>query len=82
MIYRFITATESGLEQMEIEARSVQIAIARASVEGLECTALNDNPRQREELQGQPKFKGYHGPMWDRTAIRYECAKAYERLSA
>lgn len=25
----------------------------------------NDNPSQREELQGQPKLLGLNGPMWN-----------------
>ena len=25
----------------------------------------NENPRQREELQGQPKLLGINGPMWN-----------------
>ena len=37
--------------------------------------------KRRIELRGQPKFKGYSGPMWDGDAIRYECWKTYERLS-
>lgn len=25
----------------------------------------NENPRQRDELQGQPKLLGLNGPMWN-----------------
>lgn len=28
-------------------------------------TGYNDNPAQREELQGQPKLKGLNGPMFN-----------------
>lgn len=48
----------------------------------------NDNPRQREELQGQPLLKGLCGPMYNGTGrlkksgevvaiIRYEKEKEY-----
>jgi len=40
-------------------------------------------PQMRRELQGQPKFKGILGPMWDGdSGIRYECPKTYESLSS
>jgi len=35
----------------------------------------------RAELQGQPKFKGLCGPMWDGGVLRYEDWKAYEKMS-
>ena len=39
------------------------------------------NPRQREELQGAPKFTGLCGPMWDDGKLRYESVAAYAALS-
>lgn len=56
---------------------------ARAEIErrGFTFTGLNTNPRQRVELQGQPKFKGLLGPMWDGDAVRYEDQGAYDALS-
>jgi hypothetical protein len=41
----------------------------------------NHTPRQREELQGAPKFQGLCGPMWDDGKWRYETVKAYASLS-
>jgi hypothetical protein len=49
---------------------------------GFPLVGLNHNPRQRTELQGQPRFAGLCGPMWNAGGIRYEAVDAYERLSA
>jgi hypothetical protein len=78
MKYCFVT--QNGT--MEIDANTVEIAIARASIEGFEFVRLNDKPAQRQELQGQPKFNRVNVPMWDGNSIRYECPQIYERLSA
>jgi len=51
-------------------------------VRGFPFVGINDNPRQRAELQGQPRFAGLCGPMWDGDGIRYECRAAYATLSA
>lgn len=53
---------------------------------GFTFVKLNDNERHRQELQGQPKFKGVNGPMWGGTKdgqpiIRYETPEAYAELS-
>ncbi len=53
------------------------------SMEVRQCRYLgdNDNPRQREELQGHPRFERFSGPMWDGDAVRYEDTKSYAALS-
>lgn len=56
--------------------------IAAMEIRGYQFTKLNDNPRQRAELQGAPKFSNLCGPMWDGDAIRYEDPAAYAALSA
>lgn len=57
--------------------------IAWAEVAGIEITGINSNPRQREELQGQPKLKGFCGPMYGGPGvIRYEDIATYRSLSA
>jgi hypothetical protein len=56
--------------------------IAYMSARGVKLTGYNTNPRQRIELQNQPKFEGYCGPMWNGDSIRYESIEAYRRLSA
>lgn len=51
--------------------------------EDFTITGLNHNPRQRAELQGQPRIGALLGPMFDgyddqgRARIRYECEDAY-----
>lgn len=56
---------------------------AWAEVRGHEFVKLNDNHRQRAELQGQPIFAKLVGPMWDGNGvIRYEDSEANDRLSA
>lgn len=52
------------------------------SVRGFVFSGFNRNKSQRAELQGQPKFKGVLGPMWDGGPIRYECPETYRQLSA
>lgn len=36
----------------------------------------------REELDNQPTFEGFVGPMWDGDKLRYESYKTYEMMSA
>jgi hypothetical protein len=35
----------------------------------------------RAELDNQPEFEGFLGPMWDGGMLRYETAEMYDRLS-
>ena len=35
----------------------------------------------REELDNQPTFEGFVGPMWDGDKLRYESYKTYEMMS-
>lgn len=56
--------------------------VAAMEVRGYPLAGANSNPRQRAELQGQPKFDGLCGPMWDGDAIRYEDTASYAVLSA
>ena len=36
----------------------------------------------REELDNQPKFEGFYGPMWNgEGCLRYETQKAYDLYS-
>lgn len=52
-------------------------------VRGYVATGVNNNPRQRAELQGWPLFSELVGPMWNgELGVRYETAKVNERLSA
>ncbi len=55
--------------------------VDRMSDFGIAFVKLNDNPRQRAELQGQPVFKGLLGPMWDGDKVRYETQAVYNTLS-
>jgi hypothetical protein len=54
---------------------------------GYEYHGEEQSTRLREELRGQPKFKGLAGPMWGGTdengdaIIRYEDWQSYEILS-
>ena len=36
----------------------------------------------REELDNQPIFEGFVGPMWDGDKLRYESYKTYDEMSA
>ncbi len=55
--------------------------IAAMEIRGYAYERMNENSKQRPELQGQPKFRGLLGPMWDGDAIRYEDQKSYDILS-
>ena len=35
----------------------------------------------RAELDNQPMYKGWAGPMWDGDCLRYETWKLYEAMS-
>ena len=77
---------KTGWDAWEYPAGCVEVGvehfIAQMEARGYEHIGFNLNGHQRQELQGQPKFKGVLGPMWDgHGVIRYETPKAYERLS-
>ena len=83
MNYRVVTADQKGRYScLEFSARSISQAIAKAAAIGFAFRSFNTNPAQRKELQGQPKFAGMLGPMWDGDGIRYENKVACERLAA
>jgi hypothetical protein len=81
--YRFVSADQYGrFSSREFSARNISQAIAKAAAIGFAFHSFNTNTAQRQELQGQPKFAGTLGPMWDGDAIRYENKAAYERFAA
>lgn len=85
--YRVIVANENGgLEPLAYPTADKPITtsdfIAQMEVAGFEFAGFSYNERQREELQGQPKFKGLCGAMFDGDAIRYESPEANAILSA
>ena len=56
----------------------------------LECRGYSkDHTKEREqglcvprkELDNQPLFEGYLGPMWDGDMLRYETQEVYNMLS-
>ncbi|API61358.1 hypothetical protein BSL82_17820 (plasmid) [Tardibacter chloracetimidivorans] len=65
----------------EFDAATPDEAISAAAAKGYAFTYFNSNRSQREQLIGQPKFKGVLGPMWDVDAIRYEDQAAYREFS-
>jgi hypothetical protein len=57
--------------------------LAWAEAAGFTFAGLNQNFRQRAELQGKPVFRELCGPMWDGNGwIRYEDQRANDQLSA
>ena len=82
MEYQIVRKARYGLSVLSIEALTPHDAVNRAAVEGFELQSFNSNPAQRAQLQGQPKFVGLVGPMWDGNAIRYEDRAAYQELCA
>lgn len=80
--YAFVVTTEEG----RVTVYSDDVA-EFAEAMGAEIIGTNQNPRQRPELQGQPKLLGYAGPCWGgvtdlgEPVIRYEDNAAYAALS-
>lgn len=80
--YEFVMTTEDG--QVKIHSDDVQ---AFSDAMDAPIIGFNNNPRQRLELQGQPKLEGYVGPCWGgkthtgEPIIRYEDRAAYAALS-
>lgn len=50
-------------------------------VRGFVMNGINDNPRQRKELQGWPYFSGLLGPMWNGDHVRYETEEVHNIFS-
>jgi hypothetical protein len=80
MKIRLIQLLETG-EWIKTEFADAEQAIPAIEVRGFALRKLNNSPRQRTELQGQPVFQGLLGPMWDGDAIRYEDPRANDVLS-
>lgn len=76
MKYRIIQMIDG--EMIVVEPTDI---FAWCDVNGVEITGTNNNPRQRAELQGQPKLAGFAGPAWDNGAIRYEGVEVYAHMS-
>lgn len=48
---------------------------------------INENEKSKEELRGEPKLKGFLGPMYGgekdgKVVIRYETSQAYKAMSS
>ena len=78
MKYRLVHYVNGHFVKDEFTDENV---IPAMEIRGYALNGLNKNSHQRAELQGQPKFKGVNGPMWDGDAVRYEGPEAYKRLS-
>ena len=71
-----------GLGKPYSGVMSKEAFVASMKKKGFDFLKWNDGPKQRPELQGQPKFKGLAGPMWDSSkGIRYETPASYKALS-
>lgn len=81
MKYRIVRMVGNAVSVTEFDAVTPDEAISAAAARGYGFTYFNSNRSQREELIGQPKFKGVLGPMWDGDAIRYEDQAVYREFS-
>ncbi|PET92227.1 hypothetical protein CN527_30815 [Bacillus cereus] len=75
-IYRFVTTNQDGTTRTsEFQRKEIPF----------QAKGVNTRKSTRLELQMQPTFYGFSGPMWEgcteRPIIRYESAKPYEELS-
>lgn len=80
MLYRLIQNLDG--EFIKTEFGPEVDFLAAMEVRGYNFSGLNNNHRQRIELQGQPRFSNLCGPMWDGDAIRYEDSRSNDILSA
>ena len=78
MKYRLVQTVAGRMMVSEFDEDNILPAF---EVRGFEHTGFNLNHRHREELQGQPRFSGVLGPMWDGDAVRYEDQQTYNTLS-
>lgn len=78
MKVRLIQTVEGRMIKTEFDALYI---LDNMEIRGYHFSRLNNNPRQRAELQGQPVFSGLVGPMWDGDAIRYEDRASNDSLS-
>ena len=78
MKYRLVQSVDGRMIATELTDHNI---IPAMEVRGFALNGLNDNPHHRIELQGQPKFSGVLGPMWDGDTIRYEDSETYRALS-
>ncbi|MFB9223638.1 hypothetical protein [Paracoccus cavernae] len=82
MAYQIAMMTEHGTETHRPEDLEAWLDDM-----GLDIQGYNENPRQRAELQGQPKSSGLYGPFWGdydhegEPVIRYEDAETYRSMS-
>ncbi|KIU04432.1 hypothetical protein ACFUIR_15455 [Bacillus subtilis] len=82
-IYEFVDLKEDGFS-LKAERMTYQELLKQKSKIMLKDRHIN--PSSREELQNQPKFEDYLGPMYNgisdgKTVIRYETRKAYDQCS-
>jgi hypothetical protein len=64
-----------------VSADTRQEFIDLLSARGIEFNGVHARRYTRSELQGQPKFKGICGPMWNgEEGIRYECPHTYAEM--
>lgn len=77
MQYRIVCSVDG-----QIKSETTTNIFAFMETQGCKCVGRENHPSRRQELQGQPKFESFAGPMWDGDAIRYEDMQTYKRLSA
>lgn len=73
-IYRLVA--KSGVKDLTLEELK-----KNEEIDGKE-----DRTNLKKELQGQPKVRGFLGPMWDgildgKNVIRYETQEVYDIMS-
>lgn len=79
MNYRIVQLTDEGWITSDVSPENLA---AWCEIRGYKVVRVNNNPRHRAELQGQPIISGLCGPMWDGDRVRYEDGRANRSLSA
>ena len=82
-VFQVVTTSDEGMTAVFTEDMT-----AWAEDNFAEITGTHANLRNRPELQGHPKLRGYVGPCWGGyndqgdPIIRYEDAETYAQLSS
>ncbi len=74
-----VVGTPIDVEKLVVTARLLGIKVGKS--EDLSELRAKGACVHRAELDNQPEFEGYCGPMWDGGCLRYETWEIYNAFS-
>jgi len=82
MRYQIVIRDQNGWGGFAVDYCEIPRLVRIMAGEGYELNGYENNPRLRDELQGQPVFRGLIGPMYNgEGCVRYENQAAYNAMS-